>query len=547
MGPLRLPRPIGPRSRRSIGFLLACTAFLAGSCGETERPAPTAGTPAEGYTTDGRIHAGARARSPFPNLIVILVDTLRRDAVAYPGETGGVMPKLAARAAGSVAFSHAATVAPWTVPSVATLLTGLYPHEHGCDDPDAPPRLLPQVTTYAEALQNGYGYETAVFTSVPWLRQSTHSMLQGFGGGSVGQGFSLQGTKPMLERWLQRRDPARPFFLLLHTFEAHDPYGEKNHPFPDSMAGWRKAGIDAAVRDFDVSTVKDAAEMTRLFFLDRAGRGALQKALGRGFRDPVVEFTWKGLRENPHEDLLRDLRKGYYDGARWVDGVMDKAIDTLHELGLMEDTLLVITSDHGEQFGEHGIIGHGRQVFDELIRIPMIMSGPAPFDAPRVVEESVGLIDVMPTFFDWARLQQIPGAHGRSLVPLLSGNRTQGHPVLIEERVVPHNTEPGTRRSLSAVRDEQWKYIVEYDAREGTVTEWVYDLEADPAEKQDLVKADPGAPVPWGEDFCAAVDEVRRTLWGQIEDRRALKGSLYGSGDRVPPGKRPEGCLPDAR
>ncbi len=539
--------PLAPaRFRLAVCFVLACLAFLAGSCGDGKPSANAPVLPAS-YTSDGRIDATKRAPGPFPNLVVVLVDTLRRDAVAYPGEAGGVMPKLAARAAKSVAFSHAASVSPWTVPSVATLLTGLYPHEHGCDDPDTAPRLLPSVTTYAEALQNGYGYETAVFTSVPWFRQSDHSMLQGFGDGSVGQGFGLQGTKPMLERWLKRRDAKKPFFLLLHTFEAHDPYGEKNHPFPDSMAGWRKAGIDKASRAFDVSSAKSPAEMTRLFFLDRVGRGALSKALGSGFRNPVVEFTWKGLRENPHTELLDDLRTGYLDGVRWVDGVMDKAIGALHDFGLMDNTLLVITSDHGEQFGEHGIIGHGRQVFDELIRIPLLMQGPAPFDEPRVVEESVGLIDVMPTFFDWARLEQLPGSHGRSLLPLLTGDRTKGHPVISEERVVPHNTEPGTKRLLASVRDSEWKYIVEYDAKEGTVSELVFDLEGDPGETQDLVKADPDGTVPWSDEFCAAVEQVRDTLWDQIEDRRALKGSLYGGGDRVPPYSQPEGCQPDRR
>ncbi len=513
-----------------LSTFVACCMFLGASCGgDGAAVQPPPGNPPL-YDADGNMASPSTANSSErPNLVVILLDTLRRDAVSYPGETGGVMPHLASMAKSGVAFSNAVSPSSWTVPAVTSMLTGLQPHEHMCTAPSAAPQLSPSITTYTEALHAGHGYETAVFTGAAWFRESPYSILQGFQRGSVGFGFGLQGTEPQLGQWVKSRDPNRPFFLLLHTFEAHDPYGRENHPYPDTVRSWRRRGLDAAVAAFPVGEVREPWEMTRVFFLDRVGRAALERRHGRRLIQAVTEYTWQGLENEVRPELTDALREAYYEGATWVDSLVKESMETLADLGLLENTLVVVTSDHGESFGEHGMIGHGRQLYDELVHIPMIMTGPAPFDTPALVEESVGLMDVMPTFFDWAGLPDLPGTQGHSVLPLMA-SKQPGRPVISEERLTPRNTVAGVERMLSSVRDRRWKFLIEYDIASGAITESVFDLALDPDEQQNLLRGDLEEPPPWSDAFCKAVDGVRERLSVYAERDRKYRAATGDEG-----------------
>jgi choline-sulfatase len=529
------------RTAQPLHFLVvACLFFLASACGENGQE-PDAAGPLAGYDQAGHRAAGAPVPKRLPNLVIVLVDTLRRDAVAYPGESGGYAPYLSKLSKECVAFRNAASPSSWTVPSVASLLTGLHPHEHGCVTSGAVPRLPPAITTYAEALRNGYGYETRVHSGAQWFRENDHSLLQGFEGGSVGQGFGLRGTRAELADWARERDKRRPFLLVLHTFEAHDPYGPENHIYPDTPAAWRERGGTEKVDAFDVGSVREPHEMARTFLTDRHGREALSRAGGREFSLAVTNYTYEGYASDPRPELAAELRSAYQGGVRWVDGLIEDSVAALGEFGLLEDALLVVTSDHGEAFGEHGMLGHGRQLHDELIRVPLLMKGPGPFAKPMVVEGSASLLDVMPTFFDWAGLARIPGTHGASLLPVMRGD-TEGHPVLSQEQLSHRNTAEDHRALLYGVRDHRWKLLLEYDIAQGAVRESLFDLRADPGALRDLVALGLSEEAIWDEVFCKAVETARGWAWGEVEDRRALDGTIYGSGDPLPSGVRPESC-----
>jgi arylsulfatase A-like enzyme len=539
--------PARPRLR---GALLACVlpllaaGFLLGSgCGdEPARPPAATAT----YTQDGALVAPGPPPAHRPNVIVILLDTLRRDAVAYPGESGGSMPYLSALAADSVGFSNATSPSPWTVPAITTMLTGLHVREHRCDYPLGIPRLAPAITTYAEALSKAYGYDTLAFSGGPWFRTAKQSILQGFEGGSVEKGWNLQGTRPEVGAWAKTRDKSKPFFLFLHAFEAHDPYGAEDHPYPDVRARWNELGFRERVARFDLQGATEPWQWAQAFLVDRAGRDALSAAHGAEYHKTVTSYTWRGFREDPRPELAASLRAAYLEGVRWLDDVLRDSIAALEEYGLLEDTLLVITSDHGESFGEHGMLGHGRQLYDELIRIPLILKGPGPFAGPKQIAESVSLADVMPTLFDWAGFAQLPGAHGRSLLPVMRGE-APGHPVISEERLGRENTAEDTRGMLFSVRDGRRKLLIEYDIGAGRMTESLFDLRADPGEQHNGIEAWRASGSPGGPAFCRAVETIRDWAWSEVEDRRALEGTIYGGDDAKKLGPRPAPCAPASR
>ncbi len=520
---VRAPRPRGTScaAPRSVAALLA--AFLLGACGEARPPAPPPRTEAGPYAGDGTPLRPIARPARKPNLLVIVIDTLRADAAGMgPGD--GVMPWLAAYGEQGVVFPQASAPAPWTVPSVTSLLTGLLPSEHGCLNEVLTPRLAESITTYAEVLRHAYGYETAAFTDAPWFRGASSSVLQGFRAGTSGsagrpgrviepeEGYWLRGTPDALAPWLATRDPQQPFLLFLHTFEAHDPYG------PASRAERaRRAGVDlgapSGLRPLpDLTHLPEALQRLAEFLADGPARERRLAAEGTAFMQDVARSMWAGFRDGAHAGLAVTLHHAYRDGARWVDDGLRSALGWLEAQGLLEDTLVVIASDHGEAFAEHGTVGHGHHLYDELLRVPLVFRGPPPFDRPLEHPASVGLIDVFPTFFDWAGLTELPGRRGRSLLPLIQGRASGGHPVRAEVVVSGGMTGSGVDWHMHSVRTERWKYVGVLDRAARAVREQVFDLLADPDERDDLLARLASDEVPLPEAMCREIEEVRRLL-----------------------------------
>jgi len=540
------PRSTGRSRHRSLARLLVVVVALAlVACGKSpQTPPKEASAHRAAYDADGRWTAAqpptARKR---PNLIVIVVDTLRHDAVGLPGDAPGLMPYVTSVAKEGVSFRTATAPSPWTVPSMASLLTGLLPSGHGCTAPLQPPRLLDAITTQAEALRETYGYHTAAYTAGPWLADQTH-ILQGFTSGM--HGFVLQGTPKILAGFARRRVAEAPFFLLLHTTEAHDPYGADSHPWPSlPISPGRRS-------DLDLASVTEPWQFARSFLMDMGERIDLMQAHGRAVTKTVVRYVHGGYRDAPRPDLAAELRADYEAGVRWVDGLLRSTVAQLEAWGLLENTVLVITADHGEAFGEHGLLAHGRQLHDELISVPLIIRGPGPFRGGRVIDGSVGLIDVLPTFFDYAGCTPVQGVHGRSFLPLLTSAHPEaaaGRPVFSEEILNRDNTGEDVLVRLISVRTAHWKYIITFDELRGTVVEEAYDLVRDPGERQDLCRGTGRIDgVTFDPAFCRAVEMARDSIWGAAESSNKLYRSPYAAGRARVSSKRPWACgEPDAR
>jgi arylsulfatase A-like enzyme len=226
----------------------------------------------------------------------------------------------------------------------------------------------------------------------------------------------------------------------------------------------------------------------------------------------VVHHLGDGFAKQPDPELAGELRTAYTDGLRWVDGVIARAVARLEAMGLLENTLLVVTGDHGESFGEHGFLGHGRQLYDEMLRVPLVMRGPAPFRGGRVASGSVSVMDVLPTFLDWIGAPPVPGTSGVSMLPVLAG-ASAGRPVPAEEDLSFENMQRPADAAMVSVRTTRWKFVHTRDRATGEATEELYDLALDPAERTNL--AAPGAALPpLPDDVVAAIRGARERAAG---------------------------------
>jgi arylsulfatase A-like enzyme len=504
MSAFRRPRTVA--AARPWACVVLAAALL-GSCGKDDAPEVARGA---AYGVDGRLLRSRRGDVVRPNLVLIVIDTLRADALGA-GESGTLrMPWLEGLARRGTRFTEVAATAPWTLPSMTSLLTGLATHAHGVGGESGVPDLPPGFTTFAEVLREAYGYATAAFVGGRW-GGGDGSMLAGFS--HVKSDFALQGIDTLLWPWAKDRDRSRPFFLLLHTFEVHHPYGSANHPFPPPPSRLVRAGPDPIDALGPAPATRDLA---LLLLTNLAASESLIHRHRELYASTVLPFLWRGLRDAPDEALAAQASAAYWEGVSWVDDLLRRAAGRLREWGLLEDTLLVVTADHGEAFGEHGLLVHGRDCHDELIRVPLVVDGLAPFQGGQRVAGSMSLADVLPTFLDLNRMAPLDGISGRSALPLL-GTGAAGRPVESEEWVTPAKTGGEGPLYVASLRSVRWKVILTRDPASTDVREEAYDLARDPREQDDLAGGAEGAAgLPFDEPFRAAFDALRRRVAGAL-------------------------------
>lgn len=307
------------------------------------------------------------------NLILISIDTLRPDHLSAYGYHRETSPNMDALAHNGVRFDSAISASHWTAPSHATMLTGLHPEEHGVIGPGAPARLGAEATTLAERLSE-QGYQTGAFTGSHFVT-SLLGMDQGFDRWWEQTG-DCEPAVNVAQSWL--KEQKEPFFLFFHTYQTHGPY---DPPAP----------YDSQYVDYGLTP-------------ERGER--LRSALHLGA---------------PTAEELSDLI-GLYDGdIRASDDCIAKLMKTLEDEGVDSNTLVVLTSDHGEAFLEHGSFGHGH-LYPELLAVPLIISHPLiPAVAERSVSSTTGAVDLVPTIIDILGLPFDETLKGRSLVDHMTG------------------------------------------------------------------------------------------------------------------------------
>ncbi len=396
-----------------------------------------------------------------PNLVVVVIDTLRADHLGSYGWQRAQTPRLDALAAQGTRFAAARAPSSWTLPSVASILTGRYPVEHGAERLSA--ALSAKHVTIAETLAAA-GYETAAFSANIWFVNSELGLAQGFerfdaieappdakrtndsvlvrdGTDRGAQAAAADVVTDAVLKWkAARADPSRPYFLYVHYFDPHSSYAP-----PDAWAA--RFGVKA-----------DDPLLT-------GGQGML--AFGAAL---------------PAEPTLSTLLALYDAEVAFTDAEVGRLFDGLGILGA-RDTYVIVTSDHGEEFGDHGGLGHGRTLFEEMIRVPLIVAG-GDLPSGRVVDMPVSLVSVAATLAELAGATMPAGANGRSLVPVLRNAPAEAETVFAE--LAP----PGAIHRSAAI-DDTWKLIL---TRGFAPT--LYDLKSDPGERAGQRRGDRSITVP---------------------------------------------------
>jgi arylsulfatase A-like enzyme len=392
-----------------------------------------------------------------PNIVVILVDTLRADHLGVTGFRGGISPNLDRLAAESVLFENCYAQAPWTPPSMGTLFTSLYPEVHGLNnfrdqmfkDPSTRKMrasVLPDsAVTLAELLQDG-GHETAAFVTNPWLAEG-FGLSQGFDHYDdrfVARTAKAESIRSPVRDWLTSRSDDAPFFLYLHFMDVHEPY---DAPQADYLAMRDHVEPGAHVLS-DEEVPPDAIEI-RPAWADEEMR-----------HDPAY---WRGR---------------YASGVHAFDRRFAEFLEMLEEFGLMDNSFVVVTSDHGEELWENGRWGHGNSLYEHQLRVPLLIRQPGGEGGGRRVSEMVGLIDLMPTLLSLAGVESPDILQGEDFSSLLVG----GGPV--ERPEVSFGSSVMWGPGVYSVRTGRHKLIVG--------PSWIefFDLVLDPREQDNLAGRD---------------------------------------------------------
>ncbi len=391
------PTNMGPlmSSRSPLSLACALLAVIVAGCGEGgDFQRPTGG----------------------PHTVVLVsLDTLRPDRLGVYGNGPEVSPNLDALAAESVVFEQALAPAPWTLPSHMSMLTGLDPVAHGVRN--AGYALSRHVDTLAEVLQRA-GFDTGAFTDGGFV-----SAEFGFDAGfdvyedeRVNEGINgFRRSLPNAIEWLADADSDDDVFLFLHTFDAHAPY---DSPDPEILEHFRARPTPDGPDDH---------------FLYQAQ-----------YMDQQVKMGVTGY------GRMSALLNDYDAGVHQADVGLGQVLAKLRELGRYENALIVVTSDHGESFFDHGLhVGHGLGTTNDELAIPMIVRFPGGQRGGERRDDLVDLIDVAPTVLDVVGLERPEAMQGDSMLALLEGARQQRDYIF----GLSTNTE-----TYFLVRDG-WKYI----------------------------------------------------------------------------------------
>jgi arylsulfatase A-like enzyme len=401
-------------------------------------------------------------------VVIVVLDTTRADALSSYGNSKPTTPHIDELARQGLRLTSAFSTDFWTLPAHASLFSGLYPSDHRATAETN--QLRPDVDTLAERLRRA-GYRTAAFVTNPWLGAE-----RGFGQGfetyvemwnqkprTTGSASDEKRAVAQATAWTRERVAAgEPFFLFLSLNTPHLPYS------PDPLV---LVGLSPQARPL--------ARVARL----RRIAGMWRHLAG------VETF------DETDFQILRDL----YDAeVAMADALVGRLVAALREEQVLDQTLVVVTSDHGENIGDHGKIDHLLSMYDTTLRIPMVLRYPKRIAAGSVDDTLVSLVDVSATVLDVCGLDALspdhPDAAGRSLVDpearppafVIAENERPLNGIKKMRKSFPDFDTDAIDQRMRMLRTERYKLI--WSEKSGTQ---LFDLDADPDEQQDLASTEP--------------------------------------------------------
>ncbi|WP_435017638.1 sulfatase [Tundrisphaera sp. TA3] len=423
------------------------------------------------------------AKAGSPNVLFLVLDTVRAKSLSLYGYERKTSPRLEQLATKGIRFDNARSTAPWTLPSHSSMFTGLWPHEL-FTYPDQP--LDAKFPTLAQKL-SARGYATGGFVANTYYCNAGFGLSNGFdhyedfyavqdatwlelfrNAELSRRVIALSGNEESLHpdgrkdadrvsqdflRWSETRKD-RPFFAFLNYFDAHVPYRVPDH-------------TDVCHFGLVPETAEDAHTLA----------------------------SWQKRTEtsnNPRDvELARDA---YDDCIAYLDGALGRLFDEMGKRGMIDNTLIVVTSDHGEQIGEHGLYGHGRSLYREELHVPLLIVQPGRTPAGKVVAQPVSLRDLPSTVLDMLGVADEAKMPGTSLVATWDPSappRPASADVIVSEVAIRDkiskkpNRVPALKGPMYSIIADNRVYI-----RGATGDEELYDFAGDPTESVNLAGAE---------------------------------------------------------
>ena len=422
-----------------------------------------------------------RKASENANVLVCVMDAARPDHIGYYGYPRETTPNIDRIAAQSLVFDNHFSQYPQTTESTTSLFTSQYPDMHLATKTRA---LSGKTFTIAKGLKPA-GYYTVLF--------SMHIAVSSAAGVGVdfddvvlvgGRRWSdrtgmpegdrtAEGLIKAVREWLES-NPQTPFFMYIHLTPPHYPY---NAP----------------------------EEMKQLF------AGQTPPTLWQGSSDlPGAEAALSPMESTPMPDQV-NLYDANLRHADWAVGQLEAA---LADTGLLDSTILILSADHGEPFGEHEYRWHSNCPYDEAIHIPLIVKFPGDTIAPRRISALTQSIDLLPTIFDVLNVgYRGEGVQGQSLLPVFVGRVEEVNDYIMVRTAPGRKRGEGslspTERSWYVIRDHHWSLILD----EAGEPRALYNLEADPRQTRNVVEEEPERAAEMTEAFLSfASAQTRRPL-----------------------------------
>jgi N-acetylglucosamine-6-sulfatase len=436
--------------------------------------------------------SGGEAGTRPPNVVVVLVDDLRWDDIGIAGHPFVETPAIDQLAREGTRFRNAFATTPLCSPSRAAILTGQYAHTNGIIDNTARDSATHRLPTFAVPLAEA-GYQTAFIGK--WHMGNddtrrpgwTHWVAMRGQGEAVNPNLNVDGERQQATGYVtdvltdhavdfMQRAQGTPFMLFFAHKALHPNVRQRDDGSVDTLASQTDAGFVPADRH------RGRYAQSPIPWRENAMAGPVRK--------PALERPIDGLpllsaaTRTPEAEI-----RGRLEMLLGVDESLGRIVQALRDMGELDNTVLVFTSDHGYFYGEHGLNEERRLAYEETARIPLIVRYPAVARPDAERTQLVQIIDIVPTILEMTRVPDTVPRQGRSLVPLLQGaDPVWRNSVLIEyysDRVFPRILTMG----YQAVRTERHKYI---DYLELPGMDELYDLEADPFERNNLIGTEEG-------------------------------------------------------
>jgi len=414
----------------------------------------------------------ASAGSPPGKIVLITIDTLRADHLSCYGYERRTSPNIDSLAAGGIVCTNVFAPASWTLPSMASLFTSVYPINHGVihgiglkmDQAIYVQEIFsPDLITLAQALQ-AHGYTTFGVSSHRSLDEK-FGFARGFDYFTCLPFLAAQEVNEAVCNWEDKIKKAEKFFLWIHYFDPHSPYSAQS-PWAREYALQAHTEV---ILDLEGRSVTDLANLMRNF-----KNGELPDSLQplRSELEQLIQnFQENTINPQDHNIALYDSEISYVDAHI---GMLIK------QFNLYDDTLIIITADHGEEFLEHGETGHGHNLYQQTIHIPLVVKLPHRQES-TVLNQPISLVDLMPTILDIIDVNppaEILGTSFRNEKKLLFWLKEK-----MSVSDIDYNySEIDTGRTLKAIIAPPWKYI--YNCKD--TTGQLYNIVSDPLEINDL-------------------------------------------------------------